>query len=142
MKVAVRYQSRGGNTKKVADYIAKSIGVEAESISAPINDFKDLLIIGGGVYAWKLDKELVEYLEHLDNTLVGKVAAFTTAGGMDKTNDILETVKGKGIEVSKFSLPIKFLLKGHQALGQAGKAELSEKQRLELDKFVRENISE
>ena len=33
MKVAVRYFSRGGNTKKLAEAIASAIGVEAKDVS-------------------------------------------------------------------------------------------------------------
>lgn len=32
MKTAVRYQSRGGNTKAVAEVIANSLGVKAEPV--------------------------------------------------------------------------------------------------------------
>lgn len=32
MKIAVRYQSRGGNTKAVAEVIANSLGVKAEAV--------------------------------------------------------------------------------------------------------------
>lgn len=66
MKIAIRYQSRGGNTKAVAEAIAKEINVPAKSIESPIEEEVDLLFIGGGVYAWNIDKKLREYLENLN----------------------------------------------------------------------------
>jgi len=38
MKVAVRYQSRGGNTKEIVEAIAKVAGVIAESIDVPLDE--------------------------------------------------------------------------------------------------------
>ena len=35
MNIAVRYYSRGGNTKKIAEAIAKAVGVEAKTVSEP-----------------------------------------------------------------------------------------------------------
>jgi flavodoxin len=50
MKIAVIYHSRGGNTKIVAEAIAKAAGVSAEPIHVPLDAPVDLLLIGGGVY--------------------------------------------------------------------------------------------
>ena len=38
MKIAVRYYSRGGNTKKLADAIAKAVGVEALTADTPLKE--------------------------------------------------------------------------------------------------------
>ncbi|MCD8327118.1 MAG: hypothetical protein LUC90_10695 [Lachnospiraceae bacterium] len=37
MNIQVRYYSRGGNTKKLADVIAKTAGCKAEQIPAPVD---------------------------------------------------------------------------------------------------------
>jgi len=137
MNIAVRYQSKGGNTKVVAEAIAKSAGVIAEPIEKPIEAHVDLLIVGGGVYAWGLDKTLVSFLQNLDPEKVNTVAAFTTAGGMNKTKDIDAIVKARGINVSKESLAIKFGPKYHATFGGAGKAVLNEKQTNVVGEFVK-----
>ena len=46
MKIAVRYFSRGGNTKKLADAIAKAVGVDAETTSVPLTEDVDILFLG------------------------------------------------------------------------------------------------
>ena len=63
MKVAVRYQTRGGNTKAVAEAIAKAAGVKAKPIDAPISEPVDLLFIGGGVYSLNIDRSPKDYME-------------------------------------------------------------------------------
>ncbi|MDR3344694.1 MAG: hypothetical protein LBT21_03770 [Oscillospiraceae bacterium] len=136
MNISVRYQSRGGNTKTVADAIAKAVGVIAEPIDTPVNEPIDLLIVGGGVYAWGLDTALKTWLKNLDTAKIKRIAAFTTAGGMDKTKDILEAAKAKGIPVCEETLAVKFLLKGHAFFGQAGKAKLNDNQIAAINEFA------
>jgi flavodoxin len=58
MKIAVRYQSHGGNTKVVTEIIAKAAGVTAESIEKPIDETVDILFIGGGAYYRNIDPSL------------------------------------------------------------------------------------
>ena len=136
MKITVRYQSHGGNTKEAAEVIAKAINVTAETIEKPIIEYVDLLIIGGGVYKWDIDPSLKNYLHNLDPKLVKSVAAFTTAGGMDKTNTILSIVKNKGINVEEVTLPLKVLLRNHTALGKRKFKKLTDKQIKLINDFV------
>ena len=63
MKVEVRYYSRSGNTKVLAEAIAKEAGVKAISVDskeAEINNKVDVLFIGGALYAYGLDNNLYE----------------------------------------------------------------------------------
>ena len=111
MKIAVRYQSRGGNTRAVAEVIAKTLGVEAAPISTPLPEKVDLLFIGGGVYKWDADPELKTYLQTLDAKQIGKIAAFSTTGGMTVAiKRISEAAKTKGIPLCEHTLCMKLLL--------------------------------
>jgi flavodoxin len=141
VKIAIRYQSRGGNTKEVAEAIAKAAGITAESIESPIVESVDLLFIGGGVYKWDIDSSLKNYLENLDRGLVQSVAAFTTAGGMDKTETILSIVKSRGIHVEQETLPIKVGLRNHAWLGGKGYITLTGKQIHAINAFVHKLIN-
>ena len=141
MKIAVRYQSRGGNTKAVAEAIAKVAGVQAESINNPITEPVDLLFVGGGVYAWDIDKALKAYLESLSPETVKSVATFTTAGGMNKTGTIASIVKAHGISVREESLPVKVMLRNHAMLGGKGNFALSDKEIQAVESFVRQVVN-
>ena len=121
MKVAVRYQSRGGNTRAVAEVTAKTLGVKAEPISIPLPEKVDLLFIGGGVYKWDADPELKTYLQTLDAKQIGKIAAFSTTGGMTVAiKRISEAAKAKGIPLCEHTLCMKLLLQGHAGIGREG----------------------
>ena len=136
MKVAVRYQSRGGNTKAVAEVIAEILGVTAESIDKPVEEKVDILFVGGGVYMWDMDKSLKQYMESLEPEQVGEIAGFSTTGMMDNTlKRIREYGEKKGIPVSNEQLLLVMLLKGHSALGLTG-GKLSDKQKEQIKEFV------
>lgn len=103
MKVAVRYYSRSGHTKTIAEAMAEALGVEALSIDDPraaISEDVDLLLIGGGLYAHKLDKVVREYFDSLDGGKVAKAACFSTSS-ISKHGIVLlkEALEEKGIEV-------------------------------------------
>lgn len=103
MKKAVRYYSRLGNTKTIAEAIAAGAGVEAVSITdepvlaAPV----DVLFLGGAPYANIMDPELRAYAEKLDSRLVGKVVLFTTSNWSRRTVLALKKLlREKGIAVA------------------------------------------
>lgn len=43
MKIAIRYYTKGGNTKKLADAISQATGVAAESVEQPLAEDVDIL---------------------------------------------------------------------------------------------------
>lgn len=140
MKVAVRYQSRGGNTKAAAEVIAEQFGVTAQSIDQPVEEKVDILFLGGGVYMWDMDESLKNYIESLEPDKVGQIAGFSTTGAMDVTlKRIREYGEKKGIPVNRNQLLLIMLLKGHSALGLTG-GKLSEKQKKQIEEFVNQVI--
>lgn len=78
MKVAIRYYTRGGNTKKLADAISKAVGVDAETTSVPLTEDVDILFLGSSVYANGVDNEVKEFIRGI-RVKVGKVVNFSTA---------------------------------------------------------------
>lgn len=138
MKVAVRYQSRGGNTKAVAKIMAETIGgISAESIDKPITESVDILFVGGGLYMGDIDPTLKDYLDKLDPNTVKCLVAFTTTGTQDRTNKIVEIASGKGISVHDKTFCLKLFLKNHGWLGgKKGNLKLNEKQIQKTKDFV------
>lgn len=143
MNIAVRYQSRGGNTKAVAEIIAKEFHTQALSVDNSINDYTDILFLGGGVYEWKMDNSLRNFIERLPAEKIGQIICFSTTGLMDSTlKQIRQAAEERGIAVNENELLVKMLLRGHSWLGQTG-GNLTEKQReliLEFVKKIREKI--
>ncbi len=118
MNIAVRYFTRGGNTAKVAEAVAKSAGVEAQSVDASINEPVDILFLGGSVYAFGLDESIKTFIEKLDANMVKTVAVFSTSAIVKSGNQEMEKLLDrKGIKVLH---PVfycrgefKFMHKGH-----------------------------
>ncbi len=76
----VRYFSRSGNTKVIAEAIAVTADTEAKDISAAVDAQTDILFLGGAVYAFHIAGKLKKFIKMLSPALSGKVAVFSTAG--------------------------------------------------------------
>ena len=85
MKIAVRYYTKTGNTKKLADAIAKEIGVEAHPIGIPITEPVDILFLGNSYYAFSIDPEVRDFVKGLDKSKVGKIVNFGSAAMLNST---------------------------------------------------------
>jgi flavodoxin len=111
MKTAVRYYSKSGNTKKIADAIAQAIGAAAKTTDEPLSEQVDVLFLGGALYAGGLDGRLQDYIKKLTREKAKSVAVFSTAGGGASIRPLVEgLLKGAGIPVSgDFSCRGKFL---------------------------------
>lgn len=138
MNIAVRYQSRNGNTRAAAETIANIANVEAKSIDTPLRGHIDILFVGGGVYMWDADKELINFLENLDKKQIGQIAAFSTTGTMTATiKRICEYADKRSIPVNENKLCLKMLIQGHSAFGLQG-GKLKEQQIEKIRKFTEE----
>ena len=58
MKIAVRYYTKTGNTKRLAEAVAKAAGVEALPLSSPIEEPVDILFLGNSYFAFSIDAEV------------------------------------------------------------------------------------
>lgn len=97
MSAAVRYYSRSGNTKAVAEAIASAAGVKAISVDqsdAGIKEPVDVLFVGGALYAYGLDSNLKAYLKSLKKTDAGKAVVFSTSWISKHSIDLIK--KGLG----------------------------------------------
>ena len=102
MKTLVYYQSRTGNTKKVAEAIAEALGIQARSIEEEAPSEADLLFLGCGVYAASLDKQLKAFVERIKGKFIKRVVMFgTSAGGKKPFGMLKRCLKKNGILVAE-----------------------------------------
>ncbi len=81
MTVAVRYYTRSGNTKKLADAVAKTASVESKDITNPLTEKADILFLGCSYYAFDVDEAVKKFIiENKDN--IGKIVCFGTSAMM------------------------------------------------------------
>lgn len=85
MKIAVRYYTKTGNTKRLAEAVAKAVGAEALPISVPVTEPVDILFLGNSYYAFTIDPEVRQFVESLDREKVGKIVNFGSAAMMNST---------------------------------------------------------
>lgn len=104
MSIAIRYLSKLGHTKDIAEAMGEELGIQALSITEEKELTKpvDILFLGGAPYANVMDKELREYASRLTKEKVAKVVLFTTSNWSRRTVKALkEILEEKGIEVEK-----------------------------------------
>lgn len=103
MTKAVRYFSKLGNTKTIAEALADGAGVKAVSITdePELTQRVDVLYLGGAPYANIMAPELKEYAEKLEPSMVRNVVLFTTSNWSRRTVLALKKLlRAKGIHVS------------------------------------------
>ena len=85
MKTAVRYYTKTGNTKRLAEAVAKALHTEALPISAPLQEPVDILFLGNSYYAFSIDPEVRDFVRSLDKNMVGRIVNFGSAAMLNST---------------------------------------------------------
>ena len=85
MKTAVRYYTKTGNTRRLAEAVAEAVGAEALPLSAPIEEPVDILFLGNSYYAFSIDPEVKEFIRKLDRSKVGRIVNFGSAAMLNST---------------------------------------------------------
>ena len=85
MNIAVRYYTKTGNTRRLAEAVAQALGTEALPITEPVAEPVDLLLLGNSYYAFTIDPEVRAFIRSLNKNKVGRIANFGTAAMMNST---------------------------------------------------------
>lgn len=78
-EISVFVDSRGGNTRMVADAIAGELGTAVGDITAPLPDEAKLLFLGSGTYGGRPGEVMAKFIA-AGNFTGRKVALFGTSG--------------------------------------------------------------
>ena len=100
MKTAVRYYTKTGNTKRLAEAIAEAIGAEALPLSTPIDEPVDVLFLGNSYYAFNIDPEVRDFVRNLNKNKVGRIVNFGSAAMLNST------YKKVKVEADKVGIPM------------------------------------
>ena len=100
MKIAIRYYTKTGNTKRLAEAVANELGVEALPISEGLNEQADILFLGNSYYAFTIDPEVRSFIAGLSKDKVGKIVNFGSAALLNST---YKKVKA---EAAKVGIPV------------------------------------
>lgn len=109
MKFAVRYYTKTGNTKRLAEAMAEVLGVKALPISEPVTEEVDLLFLGNSYYAFNIDPEVKSFVLSLEKSKVGGIVNFGSAAMLNST---YKKVKAEADKVGIPMLEKEFHCKG------------------------------
>ncbi|MBR1863922.1 MAG: flavodoxin [Ruminococcus sp.] len=100
MKTAIRYYTKSGNTKKLADAVAQELGIEAEDITAPLEERTDLLFLCNSVYWAGVDGRVKQFIaDNKDN--IGTLVNVSTSAMTVSTYPQIKKLCGQsGVSVS------------------------------------------
>lgn len=112
MKGLVVYDTNYGNTERVAQHIAATLGSEtsvralkADAVQTEDLEGLDLLVVGGPVNAWRPTRRIQAFLKRLSPEMVSgvKAAAFDTRFGPrlagSAADNIEQTLRQQGCEI-------------------------------------------
>ena len=85
MKIAVRYYTKTGNTKRLAEAVAAAVGAQALPIGCPVDEPADILFLGNSYYAFTIDPEVRKFIASLDKSKVGRIVNFGSAAMLNST---------------------------------------------------------
>ncbi len=112
MKVEVRYHSRGGNTKRLAEAVAKALKVTARTVEEPVEGKADVVFLCASVYAGSPDKAVMTYVKQNARDIGRLVVLSTSASGKSTHAKLKAAAEDMGVTVSEayFHCPGAFLM--------------------------------
>ena len=117
MKIAIRYYTKTGNTKKLAEAIGSAINVEPKTVDEPLTEDVDILFLGSAVYGAGISGEIKKFIANIDVN-VGEVVNFSSAALIESTyKQVKGEVEAKGLKMSEDEFhcrgAFKFVHRGH-----------------------------
>ena len=112
MSVEVRYLSRGGNTKRMAEAVAKALDVRAKSVEEPVEGRADVVFLCASVYGGSPDKAVLNYVKQNARDIGRLVVLSTSASGKSTHGRLKAAAEDMGVQVSEayFHCPGAFLM--------------------------------
>ncbi len=100
MSIAIRYFSRTGHMKQMAEAAASVLGLEAQTIEQPLDTPVDVLLLGTAVYAAGVDGKVKDFIAQLDPAKVGKVICFSSSAILESSYaQVKKLLEERGIAV-------------------------------------------
>ena len=133
MRIEVRYYSKNGGTKKLAEAIGKELGTEAKTVDVKLEKYADVVFLGSSVYGGKPDPAVTKFIA--DNAKnIGKIVVFGSACTKKSTFPAIKSAAaGSAVKTAEMFFQCKgeflFLNKGRpNAQDCADAAEFARKQ--------------
>lgn len=100
MKAAIRYYSKFGHSKQMAEAIAQIVNVEALTVDQPLTEKADLLFLGAGIFLGSVNKSVMQFIDTLTPEQVGCVVLFGSSALIgEPTKGMREALTKRGVKV-------------------------------------------
>ena len=100
MKIEVRYYTRGGNTRRLAEAVAKALNVEARTVDAPMDGRADVVFLCASVYGGMPEKSVITFVKQNARDIGRLVVLSTSATGRSTHGRIKAAAEDMGVSVS------------------------------------------
>ena len=100
MKIEVRYYSKGGNTRRLAEAVAKALNVEAMTVDQPMNGRADVVFLCASVYGGLPDKSVTTFVKQNARDIGRLVVLSTSASGKSTHGRLKAAAEDMGVTVS------------------------------------------
>ena len=84
MKIAIRYYTKSGNSKKLADAISEELGLPALPVDQKLTEAVDVLFLCNSVYYAGVDNSVKQFLK-APGAKIGKIVNVSTAALIEST---------------------------------------------------------
>ncbi len=133
---AIRYFSKFGHSKQMAEAIEEIVGAKAAPVSEPMREPVDLLFLGAGVFLGKVNGAVIDFIGTLKPEMVKSVVLFGSCAIIDSpVPQMRKALEARGIPVSDKS----FTCKG--AMGPIHKGHPDTKDLDDFRRFIQSNQS-
>ena len=135
MKTAIRYYSKFGHSKQMAQAIAEIAKAEPLTVEKPLNETFDILFLGAGIFLGSVNKSVIQFINTLTPDKVGCVVLFGSSALIgEPTKGMREALTKRGVKVYDKV----FECKG--AMGPIGSGHPDKQDMKALQDFVREIV--
>ena len=105
---AIRYYSKFGHSKQMAQAIEELVGSKAATVAEPLTEPVDTLYLGAGVMLGKVNSAVTDFINSLTSEVVKQVVLFGSCAIIDSpVPQMRKALEAKGIKVSDKSFTCK-----------------------------------
>ena len=102
MTNAIRYYSKFGHSKMMAEAVKDLVGAEPQTVNEPLTEGVDTLLLGAGVFMGKVNNDVFSFINTLSPDKVKRVVCFGSCAIIKSPiPQMRKTLEAKGIKVDE-----------------------------------------
>lgn len=97
---AIRYYSKFGHSKQMAQAVEEIVGAKAATVAEPLNEPVDILFLGAGVFLGKVNGAVIDFINALTPEKVKCVVLFGSCAIIESpVPQMQKALQARGIQV-------------------------------------------